>query len=1758
MKRFLLVLLLMLLCASAAFAQDDPSALYGCWRFADNNVMSTVLPGARPGGPLSEITFTFYPDGVVLVETPFETTEEMAYFLKYGGDLPDSYSTEMGEWRVKDGLLGLNAIGMSISEAPYDITNDTLTIYSAKGAVTTLQLVARVNTDDNLFSYEVLPDGTASITGCSFGNPFDPYLLQVPQLIDGYTVSAISAHAFENAYQLRGITFPPSLKSIGDSAFQGCARLEYYKIAYGKKMVSDTCALETIGENAFRYCAALTDIVLPESLRTIDSAAFEYCTSLEEVRFLGDESVQLGSRAFALCTALKSIRLPAQQTMISSGLFASCTGLEEIALPFTVQIIGENAFENCSALRSLSAGWQLRAIEKCAFLNCLALSDVRIDVGLSLVIKQQAFHNCLKLSGGEGLILLTSAVVGDEGANSIQITPGVYEISLGNVKSDSELTDTICRYTAVQPVQITNDLLADAYTAHETATTPVILNVFCLQPQQQLGKTFDIHIETNAVCSRVIVKDAAGTTIGLMTVENGLAICPVQPAAEGTYAFAFIPVSSAGKEGESVSYAISVIPHGQLTDPVFKNIQDGDNITASDMRIIWQGDPDTSVYLVSLYDETDRQWLYQQASNGQSCDLPLSGLKAGHDYTLEVYAVPVGAGVSSSACGYAVCRFSYRKLPAFDFTMISGNHAPGGDVTIALSAPCDENGEPFIADGYTIDISRWNYAAGKYELTGSKHILQPQKTSDLTVTLPGQYFAQSGEYELRASAAKYNTWGNHTPVTGYYQITAPAIYPDKSIVSAAAPGETIRVHGTFDGVIARIDMRLTDSAGQPAPFAMPGVQNLFSLSVVPLPGNAFSAYVTLHHQLPQGEYTLHIEGFSTVQAAQPAAAAAVALTVRPSAVHYVQFNDHGSYTTCSQAYGFCGDHDFRAAVEPSVQRLQLLVNGATVTTRLKPEAVLADGLQAFRHTVHISEGVTAIHFRTDSNDVGRSLLFYGITPVEKQTFTYVGPQGAPLLSLPDPFSATGLIAEPGAIAEVLGVCSDYLLIDYQGARYFIQNGGSTAYDVDLYTDQSAFETDETIMLSWDFIGVDTGLCSCFLRVVPLDNPGGLHTILPLTGKEFQQRCKDLTDLMRYEEGRYEISLVVYEGSALVAQDAVEITVMSDWAMDYVNRLVYAGGDLQQAFDRWRFTSVRTGEDRVNSGYLMMNYLLDHDGNYELASEFQYPMYQAALKAIKLDVVGTIELVLRNHDLAERTYYDILSQSYALQLNALGALHDESAALLGDSLFSQAGWDQVITEVLDSLADRYSSGASVDTLLKAFKDEEQLSSYLRLVTADENGAVVQHNFNFTNKSASFLYSYLDKNDLLKQEEALDFRKAYEKTVREQERIRSMNRIAGTMKFISVSTSAINAAITVHDTLASTQNLKQRAYENLLLMATGTDEYLQMLSAIAASAGNTPQTRTALHNYISDMSDATSLQVKNDLNALRELAGRQVDGQTAQEYLIGGLKLVSTGHGILKTLGYADGILASNPLTFLAYLSGAGVETYAEGSLHYSDLYKTAEVMYAVEQLYSVSLSALGDEIDRYKLSPAPGSARRIIMMISQLRSLKIIGEDAAKKFVDISLLKQVDKAVREEKLCYDLAFESVSMMDLLDDSIRSLVSGVPTPFSPAVMVLSKKLDQLLSPSPVVLLDGEPVPCKTTYDLAQYVYACGEDPLMIQVTKNGDQFIPVKDYSWYPLITEIVKILDSNYQSSGLSFDASHSYIDSFPIRIGSGAWLGREP
>jgi hypothetical protein len=160
------------------------------------------------------------------------------------------------------------------------------------------------------------------------------------------SVTKIRNYAFASSANLRNITIPESINSIGEGAFSDASRLNSVSF-------TGSSNLKTIEDGAFRGASALDSIMIPASVTSIGDFAFSG-TNLESLEFEADSKLEgIGEYAFA-STYMLNLSLPCSLKSIGDNAFGyNNYRLVSILIPCDLEYLGNEAFGATTALESL-------------------------------------------------------------------------------------------------------------------------------------------------------------------------------------------------------------------------------------------------------------------------------------------------------------------------------------------------------------------------------------------------------------------------------------------------------------------------------------------------------------------------------------------------------------------------------------------------------------------------------------------------------------------------------------------------------------------------------------------------------------------------------------------------------------------------------------------------------------------------------------------------------------------------------------------------------------------------------------------------------------------------------------------------------------------------------------------------------------------------------------------------------------------------------------------------------------------------------------------------------------------------------------------------------------------------------------------------------------------------------------------------------------------------------------------------------------
>lgn len=238
--------------------------------------------------------------------------------------------------------------------------------------------------------YQVKEIGDKGLRG--FKTSVDPRS-KMTTLIISEGVEKIGTSAVTSNEKLKTVSFPASLKEIGDKAFSNLKALVEYTIPENNN-------LSKIGAEAFSECPKLfkeKPLLLPNNISEIGAKAFQYDNFASVV--IPQNVTVINERTFASCYLLTSATLHDGITRIEKDAFLYDDQLDNLDYDFpeTLEYIGSGAFYGVPGIRHLILHGNLGKINISSFAHCNNLEYVWLQEGITEVA-QWAFGTCEKLT----------------------------------------------------------------------------------------------------------------------------------------------------------------------------------------------------------------------------------------------------------------------------------------------------------------------------------------------------------------------------------------------------------------------------------------------------------------------------------------------------------------------------------------------------------------------------------------------------------------------------------------------------------------------------------------------------------------------------------------------------------------------------------------------------------------------------------------------------------------------------------------------------------------------------------------------------------------------------------------------------------------------------------------------------------------------------------------------------------------------------------------------------------------------------------------------------------------------------------------------------------------------------------------------------------------------------------------------------------------------------------------------------------------
>lgn len=227
---------------------------------------------------------------------------------------------------------------------------------------------------------ETIIPGTIEITG---SRPELQANVVMPKEVNGYTVVKVANSAFQNKQKFTRISFPETLKTIGQNSFYGCSKL---------KELTILSTIDELGHSSFYNCSGITNLV------------FEPRTN----------NLNIIDHSFHGCSKIPEIIFPEGVTSAPPGVCHACTSMTNLVLPDSLSNVEWEAFRDCTALKSVTLGTGYN------FVYIQYSSPFRNDTALRTVTLRGSFAPISTMLYGSGAESRIETVIFDGPFSSIR------------------------------------------------------------------------------------------------------------------------------------------------------------------------------------------------------------------------------------------------------------------------------------------------------------------------------------------------------------------------------------------------------------------------------------------------------------------------------------------------------------------------------------------------------------------------------------------------------------------------------------------------------------------------------------------------------------------------------------------------------------------------------------------------------------------------------------------------------------------------------------------------------------------------------------------------------------------------------------------------------------------------------------------------------------------------------------------------------------------------------------------------------------------------------------------------------------------------------------------------------------------------------------------------------------------------------------------------------------------------------------------
>ena len=269
---------------------------------------------------------------------------------------------EIGDWAFAGCVkLGNITLGENITKIGYNA-------FGGCSGLKKVMMNARLENEKRTFE-NAGSEGMDVIYGkgiTKIGSLFTKSTVRSIEIPEG--VKTIEDSAFEDCEKLERIELPESMEQVGQYAFKGCRGVSHLKIKSPNCIYDQSFgSFPGLGEKADNLTVEFGEKVteIPRLIRMggnvkhvkfdgevekIGDSVFDGWSNIEEIEI--PESVkEIGDWAFVGCVKLSNITLGPNITTVGYGAFYGLTNLTTVTLPSKLKDIAGNAFANCKNLK---------------------------------------------------------------------------------------------------------------------------------------------------------------------------------------------------------------------------------------------------------------------------------------------------------------------------------------------------------------------------------------------------------------------------------------------------------------------------------------------------------------------------------------------------------------------------------------------------------------------------------------------------------------------------------------------------------------------------------------------------------------------------------------------------------------------------------------------------------------------------------------------------------------------------------------------------------------------------------------------------------------------------------------------------------------------------------------------------------------------------------------------------------------------------------------------------------------------------------------------------------------------------------------------------------------------------------------------------------------------------------------------------------------------------------------------------------------